>query len=285
MGLDFLEALANFKKRSKRSFTSKTRFSQTLVLLGLPVLILISSFSHQIRQTAMDMSVTLLSWVENPVDYVASIPENLSLYFNQKDRLAQLDEKLRYIQGVENRLIQLKEENRQLKQLLEIPQSVDSQFTAKCVGKHLQGDHHILYIQAGQRQGIQKGQPVMAQDALIGVVENVGFYTSRILLITDPSFNVPVRSLQSLNDGIISGNGRGDLTMKYVQDNKTIIPSEVVVTSGIGGVFPPDLVVGSVQSIHSDGPQVSPHIDLKHLSYVNILKTSEKPQSTEAAHD
>lgn len=286
MGRDFWENLRNYLKRSRRTGLSKKKLFVTFVILCLPGFFISPNLSTQIKQWTLDGSVAVLNLLEKPVETVNIWSSSLGFYFNQQKHLEHLNEKAKTLDALANRLTLLEQENLRLKELLSIPKEQSAPIcTTRCVGKVLQGEYHVLYVQAGSRQGIQVGQPVLAQNALIGIVEDVGLYSARILLTSDPSFQIPVRTLESQSDGILAGNGLGQLQLSFLQDSTTISPAETVVSSGIGGVFPPDLLLGHTYLQKNGDVHVVPPLELKDISFVQILLTPQTTKSPGEAHD
>ncbi|TAA45322.1 rod shape-determining protein MreC [Pseudoxanthomonas winnipegensis] len=110
-----------------------------------------------------------------------------------------------------------------------------------------------LVIDAGSRDGVHAGQPVIDAGGLLGQIVQVMPTYSTVLLLTDPDHAVPVMVQRSGVRLLASGNGRSDqLQLVNVPLNADIKDGDVVVTSGLGGRFPPGFPVGTVADLHAD---------------------------------
>jgi rod shape-determining protein MreC len=136
---------------------------------------------------------------------------------------------------------------------------------------------HYVIIDIGSNVGIRRGMPVVTEKGLVGRVDAVIGNAARVQLITDPNSVVAVRLESTETDSILSGSISGDLTMQMISQDTKVEPDDVVLTSGLGGAFPPDLLVGQVVSLHqrqSDLFQqatVQPVVDFANLEIVLVI--------------
>lgn len=130
---------------------------------------------------------------------------------------------------------------------------------------------------------ILKDNPVLTDKGLVGRVMESSKRILKILLITDTVSKVPVKILTSQENAIAVGNGSGLLILEHLQsqenfiDNYKILPKQgdVVVTSGIGGVYPPNIPVGIILKADDHSILVKPFVEFSKLNFVAILY--EKP--------
>ena len=136
---------------------------------------------------------------------------------------------------------------------------------------------HYVIIDIGSNVGIRRGMPVVTDKGLVGRVDAVIGNAARVQLITDPNSVVAVRLESTETDSILSGSISGDLNMQMISQDTKVEPDDVVLTSGLGGAFPPDLLVGQVVSLHqrqSDLFQqatVQPVVDFAKLEIVLVI--------------
>ncbi|MBP3975711.1 rod shape-determining protein MreC [Pseudoxanthomonas spadix] len=110
-----------------------------------------------------------------------------------------------------------------------------------------------LVLDAGSRDGVYVGQPVIDAGGLLGQIVQVMPRYSTVLLLTDPDHAVPVMVQRNGVRLLAYGNGRSDqLQLVDVPLNADIRNGDVVVTSGLGGRFPPGFPVGTVTDLHAD---------------------------------
>ncbi|MFQ5923785.1 MAG: rod shape-determining protein MreC [Anaerolineales bacterium] len=106
-----------------------------------------------------------------------------------------------------------------------------------------------INIGAGSDRGVLHGMPVVTDEGLVGRVAEVTAGTSRVQLITDPASAVNVQLQGSRADGLLSAQANGELWVELIDQNATVEPGELVLTSGLGGAFPADIPVGHVVSV------------------------------------
>jgi rod shape-determining protein MreC len=136
---------------------------------------------------------------------------------------------------------------------------------------------HYVIIDIGSNVGIRRGMPVVTDKGLVGRVDAVIGNAARVQLITDPNSVVAVRLESTETDSILTGSISGDLNMQMISQDTKVERDNVVLTSGLGGAFPPDLLVGQVVSLHqrqSDLFQqatVQPVVDFSGLEIVLVI--------------
>ena len=119
--------------------------------------------------------------------------------------------------------------------------------------------------------------PVVTDFGLVGLVVDVGSRLSRVILVTDPGFKVSVMVQNSRVEGILQGHGVHRLVMHYVSQDSEVDVHDVLITSGLGGIFPKGLIVGGVQIIHQSRNElfknivIKPSIDFSRLEEVLIM--------------
>jgi len=111
-----------------------------------------------------------------------------------------------------------------------------------------------IEIDKGSLQGVFTGQPVLDADGVVGQVLHVAAQTSQVLLITDARHAIPVKSVRSGVRAIAVGRGPiGALDLPYLPNHVDLEVGDVLVTSGLDDVFPPDLPVAVVSSVNRIG--------------------------------
>jgi rod shape-determining protein MreC len=145
-------------------------------------------------------------------------------------------------------------ENRRLKQLLDMKKSSHERYIfANLVGRGYDRLVTSAIIDRGERDGVHKDMVVITPRGLVGKVLSVRNDYADILLMRDPMFSVAVRLQQGRQEGVVSGIGRKMLVLKYIPPEEPVAIGEVVVTSGLDGIFPEGVPVGTVASIDREG--------------------------------
>ena len=158
-----------------------------------------------------------------------------------------------------------------------------------------------LTINRGNTDGITKGSAVITTEGLIGRIHGVSKNTSTIQLITDYSCNISCTLPRTKSFGIVKGEGismNGNiplemlspinpLKMDYISKDVIIEKDDLIITSGLGKIFPADLVVGNVTKVKLDRSglyqraTITPAANLSKLHYVFVIKGKNEIQATE----
>src|SRR5512134_2510804 len=136
---------------------------------------------------------------------------------------------------------------------------------------------HYVIINRGSNDGILRGMPVVTDQGLIGRVEAVIADAARVQLITDPASSVNVRLQNAEEDATLSGSVTGDVTLDQIPQDTALQPGDLVLTSGLGGGYPPDLIIGQVINVRArdfdlfQQATVQPVVDFNRLQIVLII--------------
>ena len=205
---------------------------------------------------------TQVGTLVQPLWWVAGLPGRLSTTVQDdaltRVRLTEENDRLRNELLIANaRLTRLQtaiSDNAQLRALLGVARSrgLDVQL-APILNVDLDPTRQRLVLDAGSRQGVQVGQPVIDAGGLLGQITEVMPGFSIALLITDPDHAVPVMLARNGVRLVAYGNGRSDqLQLVNIPLNSDIQQGDEVVTSGMGGRFPAGFPVGKVVELHQD---------------------------------
>jgi len=128
-----------------------------------------------------------------------------------------------------------------------------------------------VMVNAGRDNGVARGQAAMTGEGLVGRVAEVGSRAARILLITDLNSRVPVIVDGTRQRAILAGDNSARPSLRYVDAGGTMRIGDRIVTSGQGGVFPPELPVGVVANVDSEGARVEPYAALSRVDYLRLV--------------
>lgn len=181
-------------------------------------------------------------------------------------------------------LLELRRENQALRAQLGFAESLTYRYTpARLIAKDPGNLFSTMVLDRGSRHGVRQGMPVVAFEGglqgLVGRVVLVGLATCTVQPITDPDSYVAARLASSRFDGLISGGTSEHLLMSYVKKLalQEVQYGELVVTSGMGQVFPEGVHIGRVREMQAKGYEASlelevePIVDFGRLEYVFIL--------------
>jgi len=194
-------------------------------------------------------------------------------------RNAQLENEVSHLQS---QVIQSQEQLREaevLYSLLDFARSrpQDQYIAAAVIGKDPSPFLHYVIIDHGSDDGIQYGMPVVTQQGLVGRVDAVTASASRIQLITDPESIVNVRLQDQNEDAQVEGSITGDISLGMVSQDITLSSGDILLTSGLGGNYPTDILVGQVVSVEKTENElfqtasIQPVIDFNTLRAVLVI--------------
>ncbi len=176
--------------------------------------------------------------IEGPRDLETARDEISSLQ-NQIDTLERENEELREIEGEYQLLLDLFNRARQAPDY--------QRLTASVIGQDSSQSVRSIIIDKGSADGVRVGMPVESARGLVGQVFRTTQNSSQVVLISDSSSAIPARLGSSRATGILRGGGiGGSLTIDWIDLKHQIDVGEVVLTSGLGGRFPQDLVIGRI---------------------------------------
>jgi len=261
--------LATLRLLAQRfAFLALVLASFALMLLGKADTILV----ERLRVFIDDGLSPVLQVLSRPASAVHSVVDavhDLAALRAENVRLAEENARLMHWQTVAR---ELDNENKALRSQLNYAPDPDSAFiTARVFGDTGEAFGRSMLISAGTREGVRKGQAVIAGENLVGRIVEVGDRTARVLLLTDTSSNIPVVIEGTRAKAILAGDlsDRPRLNLLLSSSNASI--GSRVVTSGHGGAFPPGMPVGVIASIQGDQVRVEPFVHRYQLEYVTVV--------------
>ena len=179
----------------------------------------------------------------------------------------------------EDTLRQAEVENTRLRQLLALKETVPLEMVAaRVVGRVPDYLANIVYIDRGTNDGVKANAPVLATTAVVGRTILVSRFNSQVQLITNSDASVGVMVERTRSPGVLAGSGQPVLNLDYISNSEQVEIDDVVVTSGLDGLFPKGLRIGKVvQSQKGKSAfrtiRVEPFADLLRLEEVLVLLT------------
>ena len=200
-----------------------------------------------------------------PLQKIAYIPANI--YDQVEEFIASfylLEENIKlrllYLENREQllKLHSLEAENIHLRQLLGAVQRIETKTRTKTVLAEIlytprDPFNHKITLNKGSQHHIQLGQAVIDDKGIVGQVTQLYPWSSEVTLLTDRDHSVPVQVVRNSLRSVVSGTGKNDqLELRYLSVNTDIQRGDQLVTSGIGGVYPPGIPVATVLRIERD---------------------------------
>ncbi len=138
-------------------------------------------------------------------------------------------------------------------------------------------------IDKGSSHFVQEGMPVVTDLGIVGRVIGVSPHYARVLLLIDYNSSIDALVQRNRVRGVLAGRSEKTCTLKYVLKNDTVMPGDIIVTSGMGGVFPKGLPLGTVKRVRKIGHDifqevdVDPAVDFSRLEEVMVVLTDRPP--------
>jgi rod shape-determining protein MreC len=212
-------------------------------------------------QVAVNSPPTAWRWLRESVQTREELrAENARLRMRQRD-----------LELLAMRYDALARENGELRGLREaLPPVAERWLPAEIINIQQSSLRHRLLIDRGATNGVFKGQAVLDDRGLIGQTTHVGPWSAEVILITDPEHAVPVRVERTgLRTIAVGGGDASSLALPYLPQNADIRVGDLLITSGLGGVFPEGYPVAHVTEVHRDAVQPLAQVRAAALSHID----------------
>jgi rod shape-determining protein MreC len=179
----------------------------------------------------------------------------------------------------------LADESRELKRLLDLRDRSNLHTTAAdIVGAGATPEFRTVTIDKGTREGLRRDMAVIAPDGVVGRVVVSSVHAAKVQLIIDRNAAAGALVERSRAQGIVMGGEDQRLRMEYVSDVADVQTGDVVVTSGIDGIYPKGFVIGRVESVEKSGGSyklisVRAAVDFQSLEQVLVVLTPSPAQA------
>ena len=238
-----------------------------------------SGYLNTVTSSALSPVVGIQSWISSRylavVEFV-TVPRDVATL---RARNAELESQVFNLQA---RVVDLEQQLREaqvLYALLDFARSrPENQYVASAViGRDPSPFLHYIFIDHGSDDGLRHGMPVVTEQGLVGRVDAVTARAARVQLITDPATVVNVRLQSQDVDVMLTGSITGDVNLGMIPQDMEMKPGELILTSGLGGSYPQDVVVGQVVSARKrendlfQSASVQPVVDFRNLRAVLVI--------------
>lgn len=149
--------------------------------------------------------------------------------------------------------------------------------TAAVIGRDPSPFLHYVIINRGSDVGLRRGMPVVTTQGLVGHIAAVTAVAARVQLINDASSAVNVRLQQTGVEAVLAGDLTGDISLQMIPQDADVLPGDLVLTSGLGGSYPPNLLIGQITGIRRQQADlfqtasVQPLVDFSQLNIVLVI--------------
>lgn len=248
-------------------------------ILILTIVIVLNLFENKVKNFFYSISFPFQNFFWQSGKKISNFFEGISQFKNLKKENESLKSKIQELLAQNASLLELKKENESLRNALNI--GLEKEFKlilVKVIGKDISQD--FLLINKGAKDGIFTELPVITQEkVLVGKITKVYENFSKVMLITDKnsSFSAKVSDSDPEIFGIAKGKGNLKVSFEMVPQEKEIKEGDILVTSVLGGVFPPGILVGKLENIKKSDlkpfqeADIIPFFNEKELDFLFII--------------
>ncbi|WP_208352546.1 rod shape-determining protein MreC [Pseudaestuariivita rosea] len=253
------------------------------LLVGLTLAVLVGIFIlwridsprvERLRADITDRFVPNFDWMMAPATGAANIASDFQSYQKIYEQNQELRRELQQMKAWREAALQLEQENARLLDLNNL--RLDPKLT------HVTGVvmadsgspfRQSVLLNVGSRDGIIDGWATMDGIGLVGRISGVGRNTSRVILLTDSHSRIPVTIQPSGQRAILAGDNAATPLVEFLESPDLVRAGDRVVSSGDGGIFPADLLVGQVAFDPDGRMRVRLAADYERLKFLRILRS------------
>ncbi len=251
------------------------------------VLVAFALMTVNIKRSAQPTFIeTAVLWVVSPIQnlftfVVDGVADTVNHYFLLVNTSRDNENLRKRIDVLIQEKHALQEEVRRLTRINELTEYQKSNqlksVVATVIGLDATQWSKTVFINKGTRDGIKENQAVVTTQGLVGHIVQAGHSSSKVLLIVDSRSSVDALFERDRVSGIVVGTGRDTCEMKYVPINANVHVGDQVLSSGLGGVFPKGLKMGTVNEVQKatqglfQEVSIAPSANLKRLEEVLVL--------------
>ncbi len=265
--------------------TKKSRHIYLLLFIVFVSLLLITlsykfsldqyKFTYPISQVFSELSQFLQSLYENIASYLSIFTEYRRIKIENQELKRAISLLLNENNTLKEKLSYYKRWNKMLRYK---DTSSFNLLPANVIGREPSNWFKYIFIDKGSDDGIRKDMPVITYLGLVGKVKATTPKTAKVMLILDVKSSLGGMIQKTRDIGVIEGLGKNYLKMIYINNQANIKRGDVVITSGLGGIYPKGIVVGEVFKIDKELDKlyqkiyIVPRVDFMHLEEVFVIK-------------
>lgn len=253
-----------------------------LIFLALAFFLLAQYGKYEVaplKNAFLFISSPLQKNIYRIVSWFKGVGENYLFLVRVQEENQKLKHQINLLRQENNRLQEIIFAEERLKKLYALQASqTTSGIVAQVFGRDPSSWFKTLLIDKGELAGVAKDMVALAAEGVVGRVIEVSSRTAKILLITDPNSALDVLVQRSRAQGILEGNAEEYCILKYVPKAEDIQVGDKVITSGIGGIFPKGLMIGTVRQVDKKRAgifqyvEVIPAVDFSKLEELLLIR-------------
>ena len=228
---------------------------------------------EKLRAEVIDAILPKFEWVMAPATALIRITQDFRSYQSLYEQNQELRRELQQMKSWKEAALQLEQENARLLDLNNL--QLDPKLTH--ISSIVLADsgspfRQSVLINVGLQDGIQDGWAAMDGLGLVGRISGVGSKTARVLLLTDTASIIPATIQPSGQQALIAGDNTIAPTIEFLENADLVRPGDRIETSGNGGIFPPNLLIGRLELDPSGRLRVRLSADYERLEFLRVLR-------------
>lgn len=269
------------RDKGSEDFTGPVRrLLVTLLILFMVAVVLIWRIDNprveRIRAQITDRVVPSFDWVMAPVTGVITLITDFRSYQQLVEQNNDLRRELQQMKAWREAALQLEQQNAKLLDLNNLRLDPKLTYiTGIVLADSGSPFRQSVLLNVGARDGIRDGWPVMDGIGLVGRISGTAKDTARVILLTDTNSSIPVSIQPSGQRAILAGDNTLQPPILFLENQDQVRPGDRVVSSGDGGVFPADLLVGQVALGPDRRLRVRLAADYERLHFLRVLRATE----------
>ena len=229
---------------------------------------------ERFRLAVIDRVVPSFDWAMAPVTGMANLISDFQSYQQLAAQNGDLRRELQQMKAWKEAALQLEQENAKLLGLNNVRLDPELTYiTGVVLTDSGSPFRQSVLLNVGARDGLVDGWPTMDGIGLVGRISGVGDKTARVILLTDTSSRIPITIQPSGQHAILGGDNTLNPPIEFLENSDLVRPGDRVVTSGDGGVFPADLLVGQVALGNDRRLRVRLSADYERLEFLRVLRS------------
>jgi rod shape-determining protein MreC len=260
------------------------RFYCTIALLVfIPILSLNTSNKAETDFNFVDRSIVFItapiqSMISLTIDHAARFMQNYIFLINTRRDFSSTVEENRKLLNTINNFKEIEAENKRLRALLQFQEKVeDKKITAQVIAKDVSTEFRSIRINKGSASGILRGMAVVTHEGIVGKVLRVTADYADVITMLDNLSSIDAIVQRSRARGVIEGATDDKCILKYALRTDDIEVGDVIVSSGLDGVYPKGLMLGNVVKVAkksygvTQSVEVRPSVDFSKLEEVLVI--------------
>ena len=233
---------------------------------------------HGLQRASLNIIAPIQAGVTKFVNPIYQSSRSVGEFFYLRRENMRLKREVARLRSETIELEELRKENVRLRRLTGFARRAPYRtVAAHVIGKSTSDWQANVILDKGSVDGIRKNMPVVVTEGLVGQVVEVAARASQVQLLTDQKSGVGAETQETSETGVAQGQLGGGLKLLYVDKNSEVKRGDRVVTSGLGGVFPKGIFIGSIVTVREKDYalhkeiKIVPAVDFSRLAEVLII--------------